>query len=65
MEIGQELRARINAFLDETLAGHAIAVFPDAAVQQGDTTYKLVIGLESMELNLRPGMTARVEIIVE
>lgn len=65
VELGQQVRARVNAFQNETLEGHVIAISPDAVVQQGDTTYTLVIELESTELNLRPGMTARVEILLE
>jgi multidrug resistance efflux pump len=65
VELGQQARARVNAFQNETLEGHVIAISPDAVVQQGDTTYTLVIQLESTELNLRPGMTARVEILLE
>jgi hypothetical protein len=34
-------------------------------VQQGDTTYTLMIELEPTDLNLRPGMTARVEMLTE
>jgi HlyD family secretion protein len=65
VKIGQEVRARINAFRNETLEGHVIAISPDAVVQQGDTTYTLVIELVSAELNLRTGMTAQVEILIE
>jgi len=34
-------------------------------VQQGDTTYTLMIELEPTDLNLRPGMTVQVEILVK
>jgi hypothetical protein len=34
-------------------------------VQQGDTTYTLIIELEPTQLVLRPGMTAQVEIVTE
>jgi hypothetical protein len=36
-----------------------------AVVQQGDTTYTLTIVLEPISLNLQPGMTAQVEIVVQ
>jgi hypothetical protein len=36
-----------------------------AVVQQGDMTYTLTIELEPIDLNLRPGMTARVEIVTD
>jgi len=61
----------VNAFQSEPLRGRVITISPVAVVQQGDTTYTLTIELESTDwedgsrLNLRPGMTARVEIQVE
>jgi HlyD family secretion protein len=62
---GQEAIVRVNAFQDEALQGHVATVSPVAVVQQGDTTYTLTIELETTDLNLRPGMTARVEITVD
>lgn len=65
VEIGQVVLIRVNAFQGETLDGRVVAISPDAVVQQGDTTYTLLIELDPTELNLRPGMTARVEILLE
>jgi HlyD family secretion protein len=65
VRVGQEVNVRVNAFRDETLTGHVSTISPVAVVQQGDTTYTLVIELEPTDLNLRPGMTAQVEILVE
>ena len=65
VEIGMDVRVRVNAFQGETLSGRVVAISPEAVVQQGDTTYTLVIELEPTNLNLRPGMTARVEILVK
>jgi len=62
---GQEAHVRVNAFQDETLRGRVATISPVAVVQQGDTTYTLTINLEPTDLNLRPGMTARVEVLVE
>jgi HlyD family secretion protein len=62
---GQEAIIRVNAFQSETLHGHVATISPVAVVQQGDTTYTLTIKLEDTDLNLRPGMTARVEIVIE
>jgi HlyD family secretion protein len=62
---GQEAIVRVNAFQDTALQGHVATVSPVAVVQQGDTTYTLTIELESTDLNLRPGMTARVEIVAD
>jgi len=62
---GQEATVWVNAFQDKALRGHVATVSPVAVVQQGDTTYTLTIELESTDLNLRPGMTARVEIVAD
>jgi hypothetical protein len=40
-----------------------VTISPVAVVQQGDTTYTLMIELEPTALNLRAGMTAQVEIL--
>jgi HlyD family secretion protein len=68
---GQKATVRVNAFQSEPINGHVATVSPVAVVQQGDTTYTLTIELEdttgddSLRLNLRPGMTARVEIVID
>jgi HlyD family secretion protein len=62
---GQEALVRVNAFQDNVLHGRVITISPVAVVQQGDTTYTLMIELEPTDLNLRPGMTARVEMLTE
>jgi hypothetical protein len=56
---------RVNAFREETLRGRVATISPVAVVQQGDTTYTLMIDLEPTALKLRPGMTAQVEIVVD
>ena len=65
VRVGQEVLVRVNAFRAETLHGRVVAISPVAVVQQGDTTYTLMIELEPTDLNLRPGMTAQVEILTE
>jgi HlyD family secretion protein len=60
---GQEAIVQVNAFQDEALRGRVLTISPVAVVQQGDTTYTLTIELEDTDLNLRPGMTARVEVV--
>jgi len=65
VQVGQEILVRVNAFRDETLHGRVATISPVAVVQQGDTTYTLMIELEPTGLNLRPGMTAQVEILTE
>ena len=65
VQVGQEVVVRVNAFRDEPLAGRVVTISPVAVVQQGDTTYTLMIELEPTDLNLRPGMTTQVEIVTE
>ncbi len=59
------MSVRVNAFRDDPLTGRVVTISPVAVVQQGDTTYTLMIELEDTDLNLRPGMTAQVEILIE
>jgi len=65
MKIGQAVQVIVNAFKSETLSGQVVAIEPIAIVQQGDTTYTLTIEVEPTDLNLLPGMTAQVEILVD
>jgi HlyD family secretion protein len=62
VQVGQDVTVRINAFQDETLHGRVVTISPVAVVQQGDTTYTLMIELDPTDLSLRPGMTAQVVI---
>lgn len=65
IKIGQEVQVSVNAFNSETLSGHVVAISPIAIVQQGDTTYTLSIEVEPTDLNLWPGMTAQMAILIE
>ena len=65
VQVGQEVLVRVNAFQDETLRGRVVTISPIAVVQQGDTTYTLMIELDLTDLNLRPGMTVQVEIMTK
>ncbi len=59
---GQPVTVRVNAFHDIALTGRVVAISPVAVVQQGDTTYTLMIELDPTDLALRPGMTVQVVI---
>jgi len=61
----QEVRVEVFAFPGEALTGRVATISPVAVVQQGDTTYTLMIDLEPTDLSLRPGMNARVEILTD
>jgi HlyD family secretion protein len=65
VRVGQQARVRVIAFRDKELRGRIAAISPIAVVQQGDTTYTLLIDLEPTDLNLRPGMNVEVEILTE
>jgi multidrug resistance efflux pump len=65
VRVGQEAQVQVLALRGETLRGHVATISPVAVVQQGDTTYTLMIELEPTDLNLRPGMNAQVEILLE
>jgi hypothetical protein len=56
---------RVNAFRDQMLRGRVVTISPVAVVQQGDTTYTLMIELEPTALNLQTGMNVQVEILTE
>jgi HlyD family secretion protein len=62
---GQEAVVRVMAFEGEALHGRVDVISPVAVVQQGDTTYTLMIALDATDLNLRPGMNAQVDILTE
>jgi HlyD family secretion protein len=65
VKVGQQAIVRVMAFRGEELRGKVAAISPVAVVQQGDTTYTVLIELEPTDLNLRPGMNAEVEILTE
>ena len=65
VEVGQEAIVRVMAFPGEKLRGRVVAISPIAVVQQGDTTYTVMIDLEPTDLNLRPGMNVEAEIVTE
>jgi HlyD family secretion protein len=65
VQVGQKARVEVLALRSETLRGRVATISPVAVVQQGDTTYTLMIELDPTDLNLRPGMNVQVEILSE
>jgi len=65
VQAGQKVLVRVHAFQRAVLHGRVATISPVAVVQQGDTTYTLMIELDPTDLNLRPGMNVRVEIQTE
>jgi HlyD family secretion protein len=62
VRVGQAAAVQVLALGGEALPGHVTAISPVAVVQQGDTTYTLLIALDPNDLPLRPGMNAQVVI---
>jgi HlyD family secretion protein len=65
VRVGQGAVVRVTAFQGEIVKGKVSTISPVAVVQQGDTTYSLMIELEDTDLNLLPGMNVQVEILTE
>ncbi|MBN1937148.1 MAG: HlyD family efflux transporter periplasmic adaptor subunit [Anaerolineae bacterium] len=65
IKAGQDAKVQILALDNQVVRGQVEAISPVAVVQQGDTTYTLLIALEPSDLNLRPGMNAQIEIVIE
>jgi len=59
--LGQPATVQVTA-LGETIRGRVETISPLAVVQQGDTTYTLMVALEVTDLPLRAGMNAQVQI---
>jgi len=65
VQVGQEAQVQVLALRSEALHGRVDTISPVAVVQQGDTTYTLMIKLDPTDLSLRPGMNAQVKILAE
>jgi multidrug resistance efflux pump len=65
VRVGQQAEVEVLAFQGETLPGQIESISPVAVVQQGDTTYTLMIALEPTEVDLWPGMNVKVNIQTE
>jgi len=64
ISIGQEARVIVDAFPDVELSGEVTAIAPVADTQSGVVIYPVEIGLAPVELPVRAGMPADVEIVV-
>ena len=62
IRVGQSVQVQVIAFPDQLLSGEVATIYPIAVVQQGDTTYTLLIRLAPTPLALLPGMNAEVAI---
>lgn len=65
VRLGQRAQVQVIPFPDQPLTGVVATIAPIAVVQQGDTTYTLLIQLAETDLALLPGMNATVSIQTE
>lgn len=65
IQIGHQASVEVVSFGSENISGKVVEISPVAIVQQGDTTYSLMIQLEETDLALLPGMNGSVEILLE
>ncbi|MFQ5343118.1 MAG: efflux RND transporter periplasmic adaptor subunit [Anaerolineae bacterium] len=61
---GQPATITLDAFPGEELSGQVTEVSPAGTIQQGIVTYGVTVQPDPMEMPLRPGMTAGVDIVV-
>jgi len=59
---GQRAIVEVLALDRTEIGGTVDTISPVAIVQQGDTTYSLMVALGATDLPLRPGMNAQVQI---
>jgi len=65
IQIGQDAEVQILALENQVVRGQVASISPVAVVQQGDTTYTLLIALEPTDLALWSGMNAQVHVRIE
>jgi HlyD family secretion protein len=62
VQVGQRAMVEVLALNRVEIEGTVDTISPVAVVQQGDTTYTLMVAMDSTDLPLRPGMNAQVQI---
>ena len=62
VQVGQRATVEVMALDGTEIGGTVDTISPVAIVQQGDTTYTLMVALGATDLPLRPGMNAQVQI---
>ncbi len=64
IEIGQPTTLTFDAILDEEYNGEVISVSPVGVLQQGLVTFEVTIKITDADREVRPGLTAGVQIVV-
>jgi multidrug resistance efflux pump len=62
VRVGQRAIVEVLALDRTEIEGAVDTISPVAVVQQGDTTYTLMVAVDATDLPLRPGMNAQVQI---
>jgi multidrug resistance efflux pump len=65
VRVGQEVRITFDALPERAIQGRVIRIAPMASLGEGGTNYTVIIELEHQDPDLRWGMTAFVDILVE
>lgn len=65
LQVGQQATFRVDAFPDAQYTGVVRQIRLNPTTQQNVVTYDVVVDVDNKELNLLPGMTAYVDIILE
>ncbi len=65
VKVGQEVRITFDALSERAIQGRVTRIAPLASPEEGGTNYTVIIELEKQDPDLRWGMTAFVDILVE
>lgn len=65
VKVGQEVRIAFDALPERVIPGQVTRIAPMASLEEGGTNYTVIIELEEQDPDLRWGMTAFVDILVE
>jgi HlyD family secretion protein len=65
VRVGQEVRTAFDALPERTIQGRVARIAPMASLEEGGTNYTVIIELEEQDPDLRWGMTAFVDILVD
>jgi len=65
VRVGQEVRLTFDALPERVIQGRVTRIAPMASLEEGGTNYTVIIELEKQDPDLRWGMTAFVDILVE
>lgn len=65
VKVGQQAEITLDALPDKRLAGQVTQIAPAATIQQGVVNYPVTIVLTDFDPEVKPGMTASVNVIVD